>query len=66
MERAKEEAGEQTQVLADEIRMKERAKMQVEVKKVQEELDKVRQCSQEMELVESFFASPILLAMTAT
>ena len=41
LEKARVASSQDSQSVTEEIRMKERAKMQTEVKKVQEELDKV-------------------------
>ena len=41
LEKARVDSSQDSQSVTEEIRMKERAKMQLEVKKVQEELDKV-------------------------
>ena len=41
METSRESSSKESEAVHEEIKMKERAKMQVEVKKVQEELDKV-------------------------
>ncbi|KAI6645885.1 hypothetical protein LOD99_13143 [Oopsacas minuta] len=42
MENAKNSSSKESHAMMEEVRMKERAKMQVEVKKVQEELEKIR------------------------
>ena len=41
LEKSRENSSKESEDIHEQIRMKERAKMQIEVKKVQEELDKV-------------------------
>ena len=46
LDKARDNSGQESQGMAEEIKMKERAKMQIEVKNVQEELNKVCLSSQ--------------------